>query len=73
MKRTNTLSIRVTETLIKTLDDRAKTLGCSKADLVEKALNCFLGLDSDADCSNQTTALEAVHSLRKELIAKGVL
>lgn len=68
MKRDKTLSVRVTETLLTGLDNRASELNCSKADLIERALLCFLGIKAGDDCSTQNSVWGAIEDLRNRIM-----
>jgi hypothetical protein len=68
MKRDRTLSVRVTEQLMLSLDDRAKQLSCSKGDLVERALNCFLGLKPDEECTTHSSVWNAIEDLQNRML-----
>lgn len=67
MQRNKTLSIRITEILMGALEERADELSCSKADLIEKALSCFLGVKVEEDCRTYSSLWDEIRKIESRL------
>lgn len=65
-KRLN-IGLRLPESIIFKADERAKELDLTRTDIVEKALRCFLGINFDIDCINQSE-LDKLNDLVQTLI-----
>ena len=67
-KRSETLSIRITKTLMDALQEKAGKENLSKGDVVEKALTCFLGLQVVTECNTYSNEIETLKNRFEQLI-----
>jgi hypothetical protein len=61
-------TFRSSEDIFEALKNKADELNMSESDVVNKALRCFLGMNTENDCLTYTTELDALKRRMENLI-----